>query len=88
MVKKKENIDDFNFDLNEVEGLVKVKAKEALALFKKGSGNITVKVIKNENGKNITYDKIVTIKDFLVYSHETALSKYGEVLKKVIELTE
>lgn len=82
-----DSIDKFAFDLNELDGLVKVNAKEALELFEKEDGNIQAEVIINTNGKNIVEHKNVSFKDFLVNEHETAIKKYGDILNKVIELT-
>lgn len=82
------NMQDFNFDLNEVLGLVKVNAKEALELFKNEKGKILVTLIKQEDKKIVITDKKVDFKDFLVNSHETALEKYGTILDKIIEITE
>lgn len=84
-----DDINNFNFDLNEVLGLVKVNAKEALELFKKENGKINGLLIKQDNDNKIfTENKDVDFEDFLVNEHETAYGKYSVVLKKVIELTE
>ena len=79
------NYQDFHMDPNEVSGLVLVNAKEALDLFKKENGQI--------KGKEITLDnqiveRNIDFTEFLVNDGETALGKYGDVLKKVIEITE
>ena len=79
------NYQDFQMDPNEVSGLVLVNAKEALDLFKKENGQI--------KGKEITLDnqiveRNIDFTEFLVNDGETALEKYGDVLKKVIEITE
>lgn len=81
------DIGDFVFDPEEVLGLVKVDAKEALKLFEAGKGEIEATLITNENGTNISNDKVVPFENFLVNKGETALGKYGDVLRKVIELT-
>ncbi len=75
---------DFNFDEEEVTGVVKVNAKEALKLFEKESGTIQATIMSN-NGK---VERDVDFSEFLVMPHETALGKYGEILNKVIEVTE
>ena len=79
--------DDFNFDENEVLGVIKVKAKEALNIFEAEHGEIPATIIKNDNGTNTEENRMVSFDEFLVNEHETALGKYGEVLKKVIELS-
>lgn len=78
-----EDYTKFNFD-HELDGVVKVNAKEALELFKKENGFIKAEIIdrnKNKTTRNVNFN------EFLVNKHETALGKYGEVLNKVIELT-
>ena len=45
-------IEDFNFDKNEVIGLVKINAKETLNLLEKETGQINGIVIKNANNEN------------------------------------
>ncbi len=78
------NYHDFHFDQNEVVGLVLVNAKEALHLFENEKGTIQGKVIT----ENEIVERNIDFQEFLVNEHETALQKYGEILKKVIELTE
>ena len=83
----KDSDDSFNYDEEELSGLVKVDAKETLALLTKEEGKINgVVITKTENG-NTVLEKEIDFKDFLVNKGETALGKYGEVLNKVIELT-
>ena len=69
------NDKDFNFDENELQGLVKVNAKEAMELFKKYADTNTIE------------NKEISFEDFLVNKGETAVGKYGDILNKVIELT-
>lgn len=83
----KGTIDDFHFNLEEVDGVVKVNAKEALKLFEDGSGEISAEVIALDMGLNLSTTRNVDFSEFLVMEHETALQKYGQVLNKVIELT-
>ncbi len=80
-------IEDFNFDKNEVIGLVKINAKETLNLLEKETGQINGIVIKNANNENYFEEKIISIQDFLVNKGETAIKKYGDVLTKIIEIT-
>ncbi len=79
--------DDFNFDEEELTGLVKINAKQTLELLKKENGKIKGTVIKKESDKNIAKEQDIEFKNFLVNKGETAIDKYGDVLKKVIELT-
>lgn len=81
------DIQEFNFDPKEVKGLVKVNALSALDLFTKGKGTIKGIEITNDGTKNIAVEKNLTIDDFLVNAGETAIGKYGDVLRKIVEIT-
>lgn len=78
---------DFDFDENEIDGLVKVNAKEIIKVFEKEQGTVKGTVIKKENYGNSLEEKNIEFADFLVNKGETAIEKYGDILKKVIELT-
>jgi 8-oxo-dGTP pyrophosphatase MutT (NUDIX family) len=82
-----DDINKFNFSEDEVLGLVKVKAKEALDLFKKGTGKIKGEIITKENNNIKLLKRDVDASEFLVNDHENLYDKYSDVLKKVIELT-
>ncbi len=81
------NINNLHMDPNEVTGLVKVNAKDALNLMKNAKGTINAEIIRNENGNVVTEEKQIDFNDFLVNKGETGLGKYGQVLNKVIDLT-
>ena len=81
------NINNLHMEPNEVTGLVKVNAKDALNLMKNAKGTINAEIIRNENGNVVTEEKQVDFNDFLVNKGETGLGKYGQVLNKVIDLT-
>ena len=81
------DLDSFKFGPNEVLGVVKVKAAEALNLFRSGCGKIKAEIITTKDNKNIKENKMVSIDDFLVMEHETTYDKYKDVLNKVIEIT-
>lgn len=78
---KIDSIPTFNLDPNEVIGIVKVNAKEALELFKKESGKINAEIINLDN--TIT-KRLVNFNEFLVNKEETAIGKYRKVLEFVI----
>ena len=80
-------IEDLIFDPEEVLGLVKVNAKNTLELFKKGFGKINATLILCDNGKNKEVFKEVGFDEFLVNKGETAINKYGDVLNKIIEVS-
>lgn len=78
---------DFNFDKEEVLGLVKVDAKEALELFKKEEGSIPATLItQKEDGSIEITNRDVDFNEFLVTANETAIGKYGDILNKVLEV--
>ncbi len=79
------NYQDFQMDKEEVSGLVFVNAKEALELFQKESGTIPGKEITLDNE---IIERKIDFQEFLVNEGETALEKYGDVLRKIIQLTE
>jgi len=81
---KIDNIPSFNLDPNEVIGIVKVNAKEALELFKCESGKINAEIINLDN--TIT-KRLVDFNEFLVNKGETAIEKYDKVLEFVIKNT-
>lgn len=83
-----DDINKFNFDKNEVLGLVRVNAKDALNLFEKGEGSIEAFIIKQNENNIVTETRNVNFDEFEVMEHETTYEKYSYVLEKVIELTE
>ena len=78
------NYEDFHMDENEVSGIVIVSAKDALDLFQKESGSIFGREISLDN---TMIERDISFSEFLVNDGETALEKYGDVLKKIVELT-
>lgn len=78
----------FSFDENEVSGLVKINAKETLKILKNEKGKMNATIIQRENNNIISKEKQIDFTDFLVNSGETAIGKYGDVLKKIVELTD
>lgn len=76
----------FNFDKNEINGLVKVNAKDTLDLLLKEIGNISAQVIIDEDNDIKVLDKTIDFEEFLVNKNETAAGKYGDILRKVIEI--
>ena len=77
---KLKNNDDFDFSNDEVDGIIKCKASDALELFKGNVKEIEATIIKEDKE-----EKNVTINDFVVMKHETALSKYGFFLEAIIK---
>ena len=81
------NYDEFDFDENELLSLVLVNAKEALEVLKNESGSLKGKVITKSLNGNIVTEKEIKFEDFLINKGETGIGKYGDVLNKIIELT-
>jgi isopentenyldiphosphate isomerase len=79
-----DDMNKFNYDEKELDGVVKVNAKETLDLFNDKVDKIDASIYKNNLG--IT-KKEVTKEDFLLNKGETLITKYGDVLNKVIKLT-
>lgn len=76
----------FNLDPNEVLGIVKINAKEAIELFKGLKKQIKATYIHEQN-KEKDYQKNITIDDFVVMTHETPIGKYGNILEEIIKIT-
>lgn len=72
----------FSFDPNEVVGLAKVDAEQALNLLEGKVSSVKTIIIDKVNNRK---EKESTKEDFLVMPHETLLEKYGEILKAVIK---
>lgn len=83
-----DDVSKFKYDPNEVSALVLVNAKETLDLFEKESGSIKGKIITCLNDGVNCEETDVDFKDFLVNNGETAMGKYGDVLRKVVEILE
>lgn len=78
---------NFSFDEEELLGLVKIDAKKTLNILKNEKGKINATIIQIENNDIVVREKQIGFNDFLVNYGETAIGKYGDVLKKIIELT-
>ena len=77
------NMVELNYQEEELNGVIKINAKEALDIIKKESGTIKgQKCYKEENIKTETVE--VSFNDFLVNPGETAIQKYGKVLAFII----
>lgn len=79
---------DFSFDPEEVLGVGVFDAKKLLEMFENNSGSIDALIITSENGKLSREERTVTLDEFLVLKDETALEKYGNVLKNIIRVCE
>ena len=75
--------EDLIFDPEEVDGLVKANARETLHMFEKNSGTVNATIITADS----VTEKNCNINEFLINDGETYLTKYGDVLKKIISVT-
>lgn len=80
----KEEPKQFIFTDGEVTGVVKLNAKETLKLFNKEVPSIKG-ILINSNHEHITKD--FTLKDFLLWSGEEAIIKYGYIVAAINEKT-
>lgn len=78
---------DFQFDEEEILGVVKLNAQHTLEVLKNEKGTLKATVITKKNNQNIAKEKKINFSDFLVNKNETAIEKYGDILNKVIKLT-
>lgn len=83
-----EDIKNFDFDANEIKGLVKMKAKDAYELISGNIDSMNATYIVQKNSEFETFDDVVNQDNFLVNPGETITEKYGDVLRKVISVTE
>lgn len=83
IIEYKGDFTDFKFDENEVLGIGIFDAKKLYKILEDNEGEIDTTII-TPNGKE---EKKVTLDDFVVLSDETAMDKYGNVLKNIIEVT-
>ena len=70
----------FSFDPNEVAGVIKIKARDALGILSKDIASANATKISNTGQEDVE----VTIDDFLINPHEIGLIKYGRVLQAII----
>lgn len=79
-----EPIEKFKFDLNEIDGLVKVNAKEAFDLLRLENGKIKGTIIEMKDDVVVERPKEIIFEDFLVNNGETGIGKYGDILEKIM----
>ena len=78
------DLTELDFLESELSGIVKINAHDALKIITDESGEVISEVSHKENGKVIVEEKLIGFNDFLVNKGETALGKYGNVLKFII----
>ena len=78
-------MEEFDFDPEELDGIVKINAKETLEILKKESGTLKGVKCYKEKGSILVEDTIISFSDFLVNKGETASTKYGKVLEFIVQ---
>lgn len=77
----------FDFDEEELLGIVKINASKTLEILKNEKGSLTGEICYKKNGEiNIKKDTI-KFEDFLVNDGENAFNKYKDVLENIIIFT-
>ncbi|MBO4480618.1 MAG: NUDIX domain-containing protein [Alphaproteobacteria bacterium] len=79
--KLPKDFNNFNFQLSEVNGVVKINAKKCLDLFMNKISHTNATKITQNDQQEIN----VTIDDFLAASDEIHIIKYGAVLQNIIK---
>lgn len=77
-------LDELHFDESEIIGIVKINAKKALEIIETEEGVTSAVVSHKENDEIIVEEKEIKFNDFLVNKGETAIEKYGNILKFII----
>lgn len=80
------NLDEFNYQEEELNGIVKINAKEVLEIIKKETGKTQAEKCFKENNTIKTEEITITFDDFLVNPGETIVGKYGKILKFIIAI--
>ncbi len=84
----KGNLLDFDFQIEEIDGIFKLPIKDVLNLFKNEINEVKGQAVVKENGQNKITDVNLKLSDFLFLESETAYSKYGKVLQNVLDVLE
>lgn len=74
----------FNFDEEELLGIVKINAEKALEILKKEEGSAIASKCYKEQGAIRIKEMEICFKDFLINPGETGTGKYGKILEFVI----
>lgn len=83
-----DDISKFNFDTDEVLGVVRVNAKETYDLFLNKKNQISGDKILLKNGTIISEHTNFGVSDFLINEGENVLTKYGDVIRFIIDKEE
>ncbi len=78
------SLEELDFDEKELDGIVKINAKQALELLQKEDGTVTATKCFKENGKIKISEISIHFSDFLINRGETGIGKYGKVLDFII----
>lgn len=75
------NLSEFDFDEEELAGIVKLKAKDTLEVLKEERGTLSATKCYKENKEIKVIETTISFEDFLINKGETAIMKYGSVLE-------
>jgi isopentenyldiphosphate isomerase len=78
------DLNELDFDVNEVDGLAKVKAKEVFDLLRFEEGTIKGTLIHKKDNKVVEVSKEYSFDDFLINKGERGISKYGFLLERIM----
>lgn len=73
---------EFHFQPSEVEGLVRINARDCLDLLMDKKTKVSATKIKSDGVETVE----ISTKDFLTAPNETAIIKYGYVLQSIIQI--
>lgn len=82
------SLTEFDFQEEELNGIVKINAKQVYEMLKKEDGKIIAEKCFKENGQIKAIETIIHFQDLLVNLGETALLKYGNIVKFIINCIE
>lgn len=74
----------FDFDLSEIDGLAKVKVTDVFDLLRFEDGKIDGTIIHFKDGIVCEEEKEYSFTDFLINKGERGISKYGFVLERIM----
>lgn len=80
-----DDMKEFRFDRDEVEGIALVDVIDTLKLFKHEKEQIEALFIMTIDGVNVEQKRLVSCEDFLTLNGETEIDKYGHILESIVK---
>lgn len=78
------NLNELDYQEEELNGIVKINAKDALEILQNEKGETKALKCYKEKNKIETQEITIVFSDFLINPGETGIGKYGEVLQYII----